>query len=70
MDTASGGKILNVHGFYGFYDNEGERHFRRYLANEKGFQLQEGEPFFDSSNGPPTVENTLFDSLFKKKMLK
>lgn len=58
---AEGPKVLNKRGFYSYYDDKGKRHFIRYSANEKGFLYHEGEPFFDSSQGRPTVENTLFE---------
>ncbi|KAL7048236.1 hypothetical protein ACKWTF_003280 [Chironomus riparius] len=62
-------KILNVRGFYGFYDDRGERHFVRYSADENGYRYQQGEPYFDYTDGPPTVENTLFDG-YKNAFLK
>lgn len=57
--------MLNVRGFYGFYDDKGKQHFIRYSANEKGFLYSNGEPF-DSSYGPPTVESTLFGENYRK----
>jgi len=64
-------KILNVRGFYGFYDDRGERHFVRYSADKNGFRYQQGEPYFDYTDGPPTVENTLFDEyIYKNAFLK